>query len=481
MVSICHFIKISKSCSSRKCQVFHWRQGHKDECQSFSTDQDTDAGARFYPKEFKQGEILTSKNDVIGIDVMDSAKPVKLSSGEHMFSSKISPVLGKNNDTGTGTSDNWKETDINVKARVQSLPDEFSSSTISKDTSVTLDSDLKDGNKYDGQSTTMNVESIKPLLSGKPTVTSPRNGIAASSVSDQVKPGCIDIVGKSKSSTSSECNATGSEENSISEPSSPSSDFWGGTVEPTRHKINHLHEHDVNMLNSHSLFPPSDSNGHVEMSRPGKNRVLRDDPSLATPTRKESMAVPKVTEDSLNSRGSQVFSAKLSGKYGGNSKEEAKLPSSNVSNEHVSPGHARKHAADVNSSQLAPKQLDHEIGQTHGTSDTLKREQNDSSRLGSSGAPLSSSASTRKPPILDVLSVENERSQGDASCSLGSSLYVRSAISGTNPSSRVVDQRKASNLIRHGSLGAGNGIMGRYEVPFEAMFIVFTHLYVKDN
>ncbi|KAL8030245.1 hypothetical protein ABFX02_14G274000 [Erythranthe guttata] len=420
----CKQCKAVRYCS-RRCQIFHWRQGHKDECHSFSSNQNGDAGAQSDHEEFKQNEIQSSQN-VIEVEVMDSTKPVELSSREDVVSDKVSHVLDENNDTETEAeaSHDLKKADINVKARVQLLPDESSPSAISKDTSVALNN-LKDGNKFDAQST-MNVESIKPLLSEQPTVTSPGHGMPAVSVSNQLKSDCIDIDEKSESSTSSGCNDNGSEEHLLSEPSSPSFDFWGGKIEPVRSKINQVHEDDVSMLNSRSSLRPSSDriNGHVEMLRPDKSKVLVDYPSPAAPALKESIAVSEVSEDGLKPRGPQ---------------------------------------------SLAPKHLDREIGRKNGSLDTLKRQQNDSSGLLSSEARFSSSAYISKPSVLDVESVKNERLQGDASCSLGNGLYARSA------SARVVDQRRASNFIRHGSLGAGSGKMGRYEGSFP--YDVFVKLY----
>ncbi|KAI3460060.1 hypothetical protein Pfo_016723 [Paulownia fortunei] len=458
---------------SRKCQIFHWRQGHKDECRSVTTHQNIDVGVHSCLKEFKQDDIRSSRN-VNGIQVTHTTKPVESSSGERMFLNPILHVLGENNDTETETSDDWKKTDINVKASVHSLPDECSSSTVSIDMPVASDSNLKDGNRYDGQSTFMNKESMKPLLSEEPGLTKPEYALAASSVSNQLKSGCIDTGEKSESSTSSGCSAASSEGHSLSEPSTPSSDFWGETVEPIRSKINARDGFgDVNMSNSRS------SNVHVELLGSDMNRVLADDPCPATSMPRKSIALSEVSEDGLKSRGPLFLSCKLPGQYDVSNtftecKEEAKL-SSNACQELKSEGNIPSEHVDVSSSQsLAPKQVDHEIDGTNGILDTLKSQRNDSSRLRSSEAHLSSSACTRKPAILDAQSVENECTHWDASCSLESGGYVRSATSGPNPSARrVADQLRASNFVRHGSLGAG--IVGRYEGSFS--YELFVKLY----
>ncbi|KAK6130719.1 hypothetical protein DH2020_035536 [Rehmannia glutinosa] len=516
----CKQCKAVRYCS-RKCQIFHWRQGHKDDCRAVTTDQNIDAGVHSCLNEFKQDEIRSSRN---GIQAMDSIKPVEFSSGKRKFSNPILHELGENNDTEAETSDGWKKPDMNMKASVNSLPDECSSSTISVDMSVASDSNFKSVNRNDGPSTLMNMESTRPILSEQPSLTNPKHGPAASSVSYQLKPGYIDTNEKSESSTSPGCSAAGSEEHLHSEPSTPS-DFWGGTIEPIKSNINAFKFDDANMSNSRSSCLPSSgkTNVRVEMLGADMNRVPTDDPSPATSIPRKSISISEVSEDGFKSRGPVFF--KLPDQYGGSitsaecsSKEEVKLSSSNVPNKYVtdfsslqsvspklvdhevdgsngfpdtlksqrndssrlgsSEAHLSSRACtrktailDVQSLENErPKMVDHEVDGANGFSDTLKNQRNDSSRVRSSEAHLSSRACTRKTAILDSQSLENERSNGDASCSLDSRGYACIATSGTNPS-----ELRASTFIKHGSLGTGGGIMGRYEGSFP--YELFVKLY----
>ncbi|KAK6130672.1 hypothetical protein DH2020_035574 [Rehmannia glutinosa] len=515
----CKQCKAVRYCS-RKCQIFHWRQGHKDDCRSVTTDQNIDVGAHSCLNEFKQDEIRSSRN---GIQAMDTIKPVEFSSGKRKFSNPILHELGENNDTEAETSDDWKKPDMNMKASVNSLPDECSSSTISVDMSVASDSNFKGVDRNDGLSTLTNMESTRPILSEQPSLTNPEHSPAASSVSYQLKPGYIDTNEKSKSSTSPDCSATGSEEHLPSEHSTPS-DFWGGTIEPIKSNINAFEFDDVNMSNSRSSCLPSSgkTNVRVEMLGADMNRVPTDDPSPATLIPRKSISISEVSEDGFKSRGPVFF--KLPDQCGVcitsaecSSKEEVKLSSSNVPNKYVadfsslqsvSPkmvdhevgangfsdtlksqqndssrlGYSEAHlssractrkTAILDAQSLEnerPKMVDHDVDGANGFSDTLKNQRNDSSRLRSSEAHLSSRACTRKTAILDAQSLENERTNGDASCSLDSRGYVRVATSGTNPS-----ELRASNFIKHGSLGTGSGIMGRYEGSFP--YELFVKLY----
>lgn len=424
-------------------------------------------------KEFEQDG---SSRNAIGIEEIHSTKPVESASGTCMSPNPILHVLGENIGTETEASDNRRRTNINVKASVHSLPDECSSSTISSEMSVASDSNLKDCNRYNGQSTSINVESMKPPLSEPPSLTNHEYDLAASSVSNQLKFGRIDTDEKSESLTLSGSSATGSEENSLSEPSTPSSDFWAGTVGPMRSKINALDEFDdVDMSNSRASCLQSSRriSIHVKMLGSGTNKVMADDPCPATSMPEKSIALSEVSEDGLNSRGPLSLSCKLPGQYGVSNTstkcsptEEAKLSSSDALPKCTSKEHVPSTPVDVSSLQsLVPKQLDDEIDGTNPILDTLKCQQNDSSKLSTTESHSSSSACTRKPAIQVVQSVENGCPRDNASCSLDSNGYVRSATSGTNLSMRrVIDQLRASNFIRHGSLGAGSGIMGRYKV-----------------
>ncbi|KAK4434232.1 Ubiquitin carboxyl-terminal hydrolase 16 [Sesamum alatum] len=481
---LCKQCKAVRYCS-KKCQTIHWLQGHKDECRSVTTCQNIDKGVHSCSEEFKKDEIQSSQN-VIGIEGTHTTESVESASGERMFSSPFPHLPSKNNETEKEASQVLKRTDIDVKASVHSPPDEFSSSSSSTDMSVASDSNLKNSNRSEGQSTFTNVESMKPLLSEQPSTTNPKYGMAASSFSNQLKSGCIQTDEKSEFSTSSGCTAADSQ-HSLLEMSTSSSDFWGGTVESIRSKTDALDEFaDVNMSNSRSSCIPSSGriNVHVKVLGSDMNRVMADD-TCPVPSVPKASTLSEVCEDGLKFRGPLSLSCKLPGQHGVSNassecspKEEAKLSSSDACQAHISGGHVpRKHAINISSLQYsACKQLDHEIDLTNGILDAKKCQQNDSLRLRSSDAHLSSSTVTRKPAVLNVKSVESECAHRDGACSLDSSGHVPCARSGTNPSERrVMDQFRPSNFIRQGTLGAGNGIT-RYEgsFPYELFVKLYT-------
>ncbi|KAL0366371.1 UNVERIFIED_CONTAM: Ubiquitin carboxyl-terminal hydrolase 16 [Sesamum radiatum] len=470
----CKQCKAVRYCS-RKCQTIHWLQGHKEECHSFTTYQNIDKGVHSYSKEFKQDAIQSSQN-YIGIEGTHTTEAVESSSGEQIFSSPILNLPSKNNETEKETSQVWKRTDINGKALVNSLPDECSSSTSSSDMSVASDSNLKDSNRSEGQSTFTNVEPMKPLLSEQPRMTNPKHGTDVSSFSNQLKSGNIQTDEKSELSTSSGRTAAGSQ-HSLPEMSA-SSDFWGGTVEPIRSKTDGLDKFgEVNMSNSGSSCSPSSGkiNVHVKVLGADMNRVREDDTCPVTSVTEVSR-LSEVCEDGLKFRGPLSLSSNASSEC--SPKEEAQLSSSDACQAHISEGHVpSKHAIKISSLQSsACKQFDHETDLTNGILDGKKCQQNDSVRLRSSDAHLSPSTCIRKPAVLNVKSIESECAHGDGACSLDSSGHLPCAKSGTDPSARrVMDQFRASNFIRHGTLGAENGIT-RYEgsFPYELFVKLYT-------
>ncbi|XP_020548231.1 ubiquitin carboxyl-terminal hydrolase 16 isoform X2 [Sesamum indicum] len=441
----CKQCKAVRYCS-RKCQTIHWLQGHKEECHSFTTYQNIDKGVHSYSKEFKQDGIQSSQN-YIEIEGTRTTESVESSSGEQTFSSPILNLPSKNNESEKETTQVWKRTDINGKALVNSLPDECYSSTSSTDMSVASDSNLNDSNRSEGQSTFTNVESMSPFLSQQPRMTNPKYGRTAAG-----------------------------SQHSLPEMSTSSSDFWGGTLEPIRSKTDGLDKFgEVNMSNSGSSSTPSSGeiNVHVKVLGADMNRVREDDtcPVTSVP---EASTLSEVCEEGLKFSGP----LSLSGNSECSAKEEAQLSSSDACQAHISEEHVpSKHAINISSLQSsACKQLDHETDLTNGVLDAKKCQQNDSVRLRSSDAHLSSSTCIRKPAVLNVKSIESECAHRDGACSLDSSGHLPCAKSGTDPSARrVMDQFRASNFTRHGTLGAENGIT-RYEglFPYELFVKLYT-------
>ncbi|KAK4483935.1 hypothetical protein RD792_011144 [Penstemon davidsonii] len=473
---------------SGKCQIIHWRQGHKEKCHSLSTDRNSDTGLHSFPKKSKQYETESTSN-AIGIGKRHITNPNESSSGEPMFSSPTLHVLRGKNDTEVDTEDYVKGTDMNLEASVNTLLGEYSSSNISSDTSAASDSSLDDLNKYSRQTISTNMSSMKPLLQEQPIFANPDNGAAVSSVSNMLKSGCIDTDEQSEIITSSNCSGAGSEEHSLSEPSTPSSGFWGGTVEPIRTKIDALDKlDDAKMLNHRSSCFSSSGRINVSAEVLGSkmNKFMEDAPRPVTSIPKKSTAEAassEVNEDGLKFAEPLIFSCELSNNICVSNAsvkciskmEEAKLSRSSSCHERRKPkGHVPSKDVEVSSLQsLSSKPGDNEID---GTNDILKKGKCrviDSREVRASEAQLSSSNSTSD---LDVHSVENERVCRVAAAYLENSRHERNSRSETNLLARKdVDQLRPSHFIGHGSLGAGNVLTGRYEASFS--YELFVKLY----
>ncbi|KAL3634025.1 ubiquitin-specific protease [Castilleja foliolosa] len=436
----CKQCKAVRYCS-RKCQIFHWRQGHKDECHSVSANQDIDQEFPSRLKEFNEDEIDSSQD---GIQVIHNIKPVESSPDKPVSSNPIPHKPFENNDPETVTKDDRKQTELNVKSSVH----EISSSSISTnvpDASVNI---LKTGlNKTD---------SMRQISSGKPSLANPEYTPTAKVVSSQPNSGCIDIDDESDSEE-------------LSEPSNTSG-FWARKFEPKKSIIDALEFDDIKKSESCSAFLLSSGRTNargVRVLDSSVNRVQTTVPRPDTSMPRKPIALSEASgENGLKAR-ETFFNSKLPGQNG-NSKEEAKL-SSNASpgrlseKEHNIPS---KHVDNVSRLQsLTPKVVDHQVNGTNGLSDTSKSQWQDSSRLKSSEAHLTSSGSVKKTTtFLDAKSVENDCIRDD---------FV---TSGTNPIARsVVVELGASNFNRHSTLGVGSGIMERYEGSFP--YELFVKLY----
>ncbi|XP_073143206.1 ubiquitin carboxyl-terminal hydrolase 17 [Henckelia pumila] len=416
----CKRCKAVHYCSG-KCQIIHWRQGHKDECSSFSS--------HWSDVALLNQDGFQSSDNLNGI-----ASRHPSSSGDHIFSDPSFHLLSGKNDNTIANNYDGKEIGNIDKASVDSLPDEQTPSTISSDRPIASTSNLNESNQF---------EAVKPLLSKQSSSANPVQDVAAPGVSLQLKSGCIDSDELSESSVSSGGDASGSEELTLSEPSTPSSDFWEATVEPIRSKIDAPDE---------------------------LNKVMADPTPMATNPTNEAALSGKGNTDSKSSRpillNYQVpihVNVKKTSPEWSSKMVEAKSSFPGTCLEHKdseSKGHApKKDVVEVRGLQyLAPKISKSKSERTFANSDAVECRVNDSLTLRDSKTDRPSTGCTRKHAILDVQSVKNG---GDRGCD------VHNAKSGINaPTRRVMDQIQASNSIKQSYLGSKNGPTGIYEGSF---------------
>lgn len=213
----CSRCKAVRYCSG-KCQIIHWRQGHKHECQPFTT---------IYQKNYP-GEIPSQKLSEHEIDIYSKDGEKK---GQH------------------------------YSRNVQSAPEEFPlSKSVSQPEGIRKDDDDEVEHLCDSAE-----KGSSLLVSARPDKSQFANALPATSESDHVmsmkqtgatcsvKPNDIESGSGRSTATAtsfSRSSTDGSPDSSFSEPSTTSSGFWDGTLNSRRTKPG-AHE-DVGNTEKHS-------------------------------------------------------------------------------------------------------------------------------------------------------------------------------------------------------------------------------------
>ncbi|XP_057504573.1 ubiquitin carboxyl-terminal hydrolase 16-like [Actinidia eriantha] len=216
---LCARCKAVRYCSG-KCQIIHWRQGHKDECRPFTvSDQTNDAKGGSSQKVLKQEEYEIDRNsfETGGRQFVKSVqnlpeKPAGLNSDFSPEPFCGCPTDGK---------------DTNPTSRETERSDRHQSTNIFPDTLETSCVDNVDGNG--------------PLSSKRTVLVDSIDCVTSSSKLNQTKSDCINHDDQSGSiSSSSGWSADGSTDSSFSDPSTPSSGFWEGSITSRRPKVDVL-------------------------------------------------------------------------------------------------------------------------------------------------------------------------------------------------------------------------------------------------
>ncbi|KAL2489051.1 ubiquitin carboxyl-terminal hydrolase 16-like [Forsythia ovata] len=489
----CKQCKAVHYCSG-KCQIIHWRQGHKDECRPCNiTHQNIDVGVHSSLKEFKQDEVEGSGN-VIGNQGKNLAKSVDSSFGECGF---IKPSLHEVPDGKDGTEvENVvyeKETDVNLRSSIHSLPDECSPSTVLGELSVVSRGNSKDSCRYDRQTTCGNMEKRKSFSLEQPIVSDFTHDVATSKP-NQFKSCRIDSDNHSGSSTSSGWSGAGSEEYSLSEPSTPSSGFWEGTIDPVISKIDALDQcGDVNEPNSHPsgcFSTAARINGHpVEGLSSDANRVLAGGPHPATSVPKKSTDEAPLSKEAspngLKSRRPSLLNSRTSNSNDAhniptecNSKlREAKCSSSSAYCGRMASGSEKNLPSgdvtrDGGLQSLTPDMLNNRVDGISSISQAVKFHEVGSLTSKVAGAHFSA---TRKLTVPNVQSVKIESTRGLDAYSSHCGCQSQNVRIDTNKSARTLDPSRDSKLIRHSPLGSRSEVMGRFKGLFP--YDLFVKLY----
>ncbi|CAI9775895.1 unnamed protein product [Fraxinus pennsylvanica] len=437
----CKQCKAVHYCSG-KCQIIHWRQGHKDECRPCNiTHQNMDVGVHSCRKEFKQDEVESSGN-VIRSQGKNLAKPVDSSFGESTF---IKPSLREvpNGKGGTEVEKvvDEKQKDVTFMSSVHSLPDEYSPSSVLVELSVASGGNSNDSCRYDGKTTCANME--RRRLSLEQPIVSDFTDDVATNKPNQFKTSCsIDSHNSSESSTSLGWTGTGLEEHSLSEPTTPSSGFWEGSIDALD-ECGRVNVPDS--LCSGTFSTAARINVHtVEGPSSDANRNMAGDPLPATSVSK------KLTDEAPISKEASPYA----------SSSEKNLQSRDVTR-------------DSGLQSPTPDMLNSRVDNTSNISQAPKFHEVDCLTSKVAGAHFFSG--TRKLTVPNVQSMKIDCTHGIDACSSECGCHSENARIDLNKSARTLDPLRDSKLMWHSSLGSRSDVMGRFKGLFP--YDLFVKLY----
>ncbi|XP_071925936.1 ubiquitin carboxyl-terminal hydrolase 16-like [Coffea arabica] len=247
----CARCKAVRYCSG-KCQIIHWRQGHKDECQPFTFDDQSHKMGITSPVKLKAKQNEIHKNS-FETGVRYPAKADETSSGEASDSSLSNSSDWAENEVDISTDEKERISKSKLIAPMISEVSRLTSSGSSIDASASAVHNQRTSHghqpvhfpvKTDGDHA--NVGRTKPSPEHSNLVTSGVNS----------EPISVDVDTLCGSSTSSASSVDGCSESSFSEPSTSSSGFWDGTINRTRSRIDAVDD------TSHSC----DAAAHVDLS-----------------------------------------------------------------------------------------------------------------------------------------------------------------------------------------------------------------------
>lgn len=469
----CARCKAVRYCSG-KCQIIHWRQGHKEECNPPSiTHQIIDESISSSQKAVKQEKYAIYDNR-LETEGQQCVKPIETFLSEPAFSKpncspevsceeddhikvefladgNVSDSTSKSSSTsfsGFSTSTDRAEPSDNVSVST-------TSSELSDDVSVSesinsYDPEKSDGHKSDDSAmpetiSSMNTHQTEPFSPEFTGLVDSVNSFTGSSKLNQIKSSCSDVETQSKSSSSGlsikSCN-----ERSVAQPSTASSGFWEGTLDLNRTR-NHAQDDsaqsyasgaDSNISDSESVLrfsfnlsgstiPPL----HAEVSE-SKSTVLDDAHPSTLGIKKPIEGVAsseKISTKALKFRNSPSLAFESSNLVdSGPSNDSHKLKSrevkpfsSSVSNAHPSCSTGRDSISiDApkarSSSSLSSERSNHVVNGKSGASHQLKSREVESLSSGASDPHLSSSTEGHS-----VASMRSGKSTVDSDLHLSSS------------------------------------------------------------
>ncbi|CAL5415047.1 unnamed protein product [Camellia sinensis] len=486
---LCSRCKAVRYCSG-KCQIIHWRQGHKEECRPFTSSyQNNDALDDSYQKVLKQDEYEIHGNG-FETEARQHAKSVQNFAEEPPFlNSDCSPEVFCGNDDseveclvdGKGTNSSSHETERS---------DGHQSINVFPEKCVTNRVNNVDQNGPPSYKHTILVDSVDCLTnSGK---------------LNQIKPDCTNHDTQCESTSSSGWSANGSNESFFSEPSTPSSGFWQGTINSSRPKIDAFDDSaqssssgagEADVLDSRSSPSLSfniDKNADppVDVQGSGTKTDISDDAHSTTFAIKKPIHgafLSEVSGDASNGRSSPLLSPEKSEHLdvyasSGSSALKPREHRSYSSGAYAyptssagGPSISTRASKSSNMQSSSPERSNHVVDDTRNTLHALESKKSGS--LSSSASVARLSSSTRRHCLHDANPGKVDSAHPVAATSEYAS-YSPNARNGLKTSMRkVVDQLRPSKSSQNYQSGVGNEIAGRYDNKGLFPYKLFVKLY----
>lgn len=477
----CSQCKAVRYCSG-KCQILHWRQGHKDECRPVTNlDHRNDVEAKSRLKSYKQepnGRHSSESGD---------ASPEEAA---HLRSKRTATSDGKHDTVGQCLTET-KSPNLNSSFVLHSSSCEHldlstsSGSSVDHSASDSNDSDASDSHRsavidtVKIQTNHSKVHRFEPSYTEQPQLVCTADNDSTSGKYNHTKPS-IHGEARSKHWTSTSPSIDDSSESSLTQPSTASSGFWEGPVPYTRSRIGSLdgiadspprNACDIKISDSQSTsFQPSEIarpliSGVGEQGSNSKKNLENPNPIIVEVRKPVNQAESRVevkdeTENRRSSASRCVASDQLDVH---DSRDKCTLISKEGRYSSSSASANLKNHDGSKVSSLPSSSPNKSYRGAEGSASVLqmpKDRQKESSPAKISG---NISSSNGRHDIQNVKSAKIDSTQVVSTCSAETSAPLPNARNGLKSSVlKVVDQLRSSKLTRLNSTGDECEVIGRY-------------------